>query len=289
MSKQYFGMITFTPEQMKKILANSENVRSLNKANVTELENAIRHKTFKPNAAEIAFVEDRFAPNPLNIPLSLRNADCLIGLRLGDGFHRFNAAVNANLPFTTHVFVNTTPEEVAMIDQGSKRSAAAMGRVLGKESSLLPLAVKLEFGRGELKLKVSNAEKLDLREKHKEAVEFTEKNLKKGPIPAKHAFANRFNENRGNPEYIDNLKVFGKVASSNKLIEGEDNKVQQPALDYFRFVTTNKFADGKASEAAYDVAQAFIDKFVELRTKARAKKNKFDRAAATYAALLSKN
>lgn len=231
------GIKTYTVAEMKAF--RGKNLRSMSRAQVEKYKRVMRLNRWRPGASTISFTESG---------------------ELGDGFQRVQAAIELGLPFSTSVNVDAEPADIAAMDQGRKRGAPTMGKVLGMKSNALDLAVALKYGL-QMKVAISDDERLELRIAFDEPIEFVTENFKRIPLASKLVFAEEYLRIRNSPAGVKRLAEMGKVMRTN--VPVRPGVVDYPALKLAKYISRTNFADNSLRSKCTEMTVTALRKFMK--------------------------
>lgn len=215
------NIVEFSVEEMEHIETTSVNIPGrFRKARVDEIKRLVIGGHWQERISTVMFWQNG---------------------QLADAFHRIRAHIELGVPMRTLVLLNCTKEEVAAVDQHLRRSAGIQGKVLGKPTTMLPLATALGYGL-DTDVCIDNYRRLELREKYADVIEFMQEHfrLKKFPVAAQLKVANEYIRIKANPNQLARLIEFGLVLKSNQPLKLPNDR---SALDLNKYLGDHKFAD----------------------------------------------
>lgn len=235
------GVVELSVDFMMRVLETSKNIPGrFRKKRVDEIMRLVNEGHWYPRISVVMFYPD---------------------MQLADAFHRMHAHILLGLPMRTRVLYNCTREEVAAVDQHLRRSAAVQGQVLGKQTTLLPLAVALEYGLA-TNTSVDNFKKIELREKYIDVIEFmlgAFVKIKSFPVAAQLAVAHEYIRIKNNPSAVSRLKDFGIILRTNN---PKEIPQYTSALELYKYLNTTKFADNTKREECMNKTIKCMRKFM---------------------------
>jgi len=240
MSNTHIGYKTFSLSMIDEVL-KAENIRHMDWNHVHELANEMLNGKYEPGARDVMFMEGTNA--------------------LGDGFHVFNAAKEAQMPLKVGVKINCTKAEIAVVDQGRIRSAGTVGATLGVKHNGLALACALEANSIDPTIRKPNKRKqLELRMRHEETVDFTVRNFKGIPLASQYAIAKEYESVKGNSSKVTRLALMGSLLRKPDRIRNVSRDIA--VLTLYQYLHTTYFANNKLRPECEEKTRACIRDFM---------------------------